>query len=137
VCELIYSTGSSIYKGNKSCDRLTDGRSPSVGPVVLTDHKWALAIRQARCRSVTKSLANVKKGEEAWQVRAQNGPLGAKTNPAQAGSPTAQAKAVTAQVQRRKWKMLCRDSDVECAVLQGSFLRLSDCLAKMPSSGNN
>jgi len=35
--------------------------------------------------------------------------MGAKTSPsmrAQAGSPTAQAKAATAQAQRRKWKML-------------------------------
>jgi hypothetical protein len=35
---------------------------------------------------------------------------------AQVCSPTAQAKAATAQVQRRKWKCSCRDSDVEFAV---------------------
>jgi hypothetical protein len=52
--KLIYSTEGSIYKENKSGDRLTDGRSPSVGPAVLTDRKGALAIRQPRCRSVTE-----------------------------------------------------------------------------------
>jgi hypothetical protein len=48
-------------------------------------------------------------GQNGVPVRAQNGPLGAKTNlsmRAQAGSPTAQAIAATAQGQRRKWKML-------------------------------
>jgi hypothetical protein len=51
--KLIYSTESSIYKENKSCDGLTDGRSLSVGPVVLTDRKGALAVRQPQCWSVT------------------------------------------------------------------------------------
>jgi hypothetical protein len=37
--KLIYSTESSIYKESKSCDGLMDGRSLSVGPVVLTDRK--------------------------------------------------------------------------------------------------
>jgi hypothetical protein len=37
--KLIYGTESSIYKENRSCDKLTDRRSPSVGPVVLMDCK--------------------------------------------------------------------------------------------------
>jgi len=41
--KLIYSTESSIYKENRLCDGLTDGRSPSVGPVVLTGHKGGLS----------------------------------------------------------------------------------------------
>jgi len=54
---LIYGTESSIYKENKSCDQLTDGRSPSVA---LMGHKWALAIRQPRCQSVTTCPAQTK-----------------------------------------------------------------------------
>jgi len=41
--KLIYSTESSIYKENKLCNRLTDKRSLSVGPVVLTGHKGGLS----------------------------------------------------------------------------------------------
>jgi hypothetical protein len=47
-----------IYKENKSRNGLTDRRSLSVGPVVLTDRKGALAVRQPQCRSVTAGLAN-------------------------------------------------------------------------------
>jgi hypothetical protein len=44
-----------IYKENRSCNGLTDGRSPSVGPVVLTGHKGVLS---AKCPLANRPLAN-------------------------------------------------------------------------------
>jgi len=59
--KLIYSTESSIYKENRSCDGLTDGRSPSVGPVVLTGHKQALVAKYplANCPLANCPVRNI------------------------------------------------------------------------------
>jgi len=55
MSKLIYGTENTIYKENKSCDRLTDRRSPSVGPVVPTGHKGVLV---AKCPLANCLLAN-------------------------------------------------------------------------------